>query len=552
MKKRLKFQKSLAAICAATLTAGCLLVPVYATEPAVMQIAESEYVITSNGTYQLGAAPVLMTMRASTQTIQGGSKITANGVYQLASNATGVISVAKGVTDVTIIGNGADWEKNTNSNKYGTVYSTPNENLSIDCSAASGVTLTLKNAYISNSGVEHNLINFSGKNNTLIFDGTVILDHDNGALGYASIRVPSGSSLNIKGTTDSHAYLYKSEQAAGIGGNTGEACGAITFGVKGGANDFYVFMKGSKQGAVIGNGSNCSAVPGNITFHSGVYNLLGVARGAIISGSAGVSSKDAGNVFVNGGLINMNVDYSGAAIGGGGYSSGNDKGGGALYVSGGSIRTYIDSNAVGNWESYGVTQAGVNDAAITAARLNGAGEDVFLLTVDTTGLSDSSFTIKVDGSTYYTGPRYSYCYYKEDVNRDTNGDGYADVSTTPNGTPGNWIALNERCFYLYVTGEDHVVSVNGKAYQCTWNKTSQTFTMKEAADVCYGDVTGDGKVNNIDAGRIYAYVNGKTALNADQQLVADVNGDGKITNLDASMIYAYQNNKLSSFPVEQK
>lgn len=310
-------------------------------------------------------------------------------------------------------------------------------------------------------------------------------------------------------------------------------------------------MKGSKQGAVIGNGSNCAAVPGNITFYSGIYNLMSVSRGSIVSGSAGASSKDAGNVFVHGGLINFNVDYSGAAIGGGGYSAGNDKGGGALYVTGGSIRTYIDSNAADNglWTAYGVTTNGVNDAAITAARLNAEDEDVFLLILDTSGMTASSYTIKVDGATYYTGERYSYSYYKEDENRDTDGDGLADIATTPNGTPGNWVALDESCFYLYVTGEDHSVSVNGRTFDCAWDSESQTFTLTESVN--YGDVSGDGKINNTDAARIYAYLNGKTTLDAGQLLAADVNGDGKVTNLDASMVYAYLNGKLSVFPAAQ-
>lgn len=481
--------------------------------------------------------------------ISGAYTIKSNGTYRLAESFTGTITVKAGVKNVTIIGNGAQWNQNTTSDQYGAVTSTANSDVLIDCSAASGITLTLKDVYIHNESVYHNLIDFSGSGNTLIFDGTVILDHDNNAQGYASIHVPVGSSLSIRGTTGSRAYLYKREQAAGIGGNSGEAGGEITFGIQDGANDFYFFMKGSKQGAVIGNGANCSAVPGNITFYSGIYNLLGVARGAIISGSAGASSQDAGNVYVYGGLINLNVDYSGAAIGGGGYSAGNDKGGGALYVSGGSIRTYIDSNAVAEWGSYGVTTNGVNDAAITAARLNAEGEDVFLLTVDTAGMTGSSYTIKVDGTTYYTGERYSYCYYKEDENRDTDGDGYADISTQPEGTPGNWSSLDETCFYLYVTGKDHTVSVNNTVYQYAWDSATETFTLQGTKTILYGDANGDGDINSTDAAMVYRYVNGTLKLSADKLAAVDVSGDGEINSTDAAMIYRYVNGTLKKFPV---
>lgn len=474
-----------------------------------------------------------------------GYTITADGTYHLKAGSTGVLKIASGVTKVTIVGNGAAWDSKASSSTYGTVSSVPYENLSIDCSAAAGITLILRDLYISNSGVEFNAVNFSGAGNKLIYDGTIILDMDNGANGYASIHVPAGSKLTIHGTSGSSAYLYKREQAAGIGGNYMEACGEITFGIKNGANDFCFYMKGSKQGAVIGNGANCSAVPGNITFYSGVYNLLSVSRGAILSGSAGVSSKDAGNVYVYGGLINFNVDYSGAAIGGGGYSSGNDKGGGCLYVSGGSIRTYIDSNAVFSWSSYGVTTNGVNDAVITAARLNPEGEDVYLLTVDTSKISASSYTIAVDGTTWYTGGRYGYCYYMEDTNRDTDGDGLADISTAPEGTPGNWVTLNEPCFYLYVTGENHVVTVNGTQYSYTWNEAASTFTPNGA----YGDVNGDGSIDSTDAAMVYRCANGKMALTGTKLIQADVNRDGNIDSIDAALIYRCANGKLTQFPL---
>lgn len=548
MNKRFR---AILSLLTAVLTAAALAVPAFADEPAVEQVSESEFVISVNGTYQLSAVSgyALMLAEETVSSITGGQTISANGTYQLAADATGIINIASGVTQVTIIGNGADWEQDTTSDDHGTVYSTANENLGIDCSAAPGITLTLRDAYISNSGISHNGINFAGTGNTLIFDGTVILDHDNGAQGYASIHVPADASLSIRGTTGSRAYLYKSEQAAGIGGNSGEACGAITFGVRNGANDFYLFMKGTKQGAVIGNGSNCSAVPGNITFNSGIYNLMSISRGSIVSGGAGASSKDAGNVFVNGGLINLNVDFSGAAIGGGGYSSGNDKGGGALYVTGGSIRTYIDSNAVSSWSSYGVTTNGVNDAAITAARLNSEDEDVFLLTLDTSGMTASSYTIKVDGTTYYTGERYSYSYYKEDENRDTDGDGLADIATTPNGTPGNWVSLDESCFYLYVTGENHTVSVNERTYHCIWNAAAGAFSLEEIS-VLYGDANGDGAVNMNDVQVVFNAFGGSVVLTGEQQKAADVNGDNAVDINDAQLIFSFFCGIISSFPVE--
>lgn len=392
--------------------------------------------------------------------ISGDHTITQDGIYQLEEGISADIIISEGVGNVTIIGNGAEWSSDLSDlSTFGAVTSTANDDILIDCTAAPGITLTLKDLYVNNSFVGHNLVNFSGENNTLIFDGTVILDHDNNVQGWAGIHVPKGTELTVYGTTGSSLYMYKREQAAGIGANNGESCGTINFGLENGANDFYFYMKGTKQGAVIGNGANCSETPGDITFYSGVYNLIANARGALIGGSAGASSFDAGNVYIKGGLLNLNVDYSGAAIGGGGYESGNDKLGGNVYITGGSVRTYIDTNAASLWASYGVTEAGVNDAAITANKLAEDGVPVSIVPIDTAEIpadENGNYTILVNGETYYSGPRYSYCFCYENIDRDLSNDVY------PNGTPGNWIPLtSETQFYIYLPAGEHHIVVNG-------------------------------------------------------------------------------------------
>lgn len=71
-----------------------------------------------------------------------------------------------------------------------------------------------------------------------------------------------------------------------------------------------------------------------------------------------------------------------------------------------------------------------------------------------------------------------------------------------------------------------------------------------SSEILYGDVNGDGTVDNIDAAMTYAAYNGKLTLTEAQRLRADVNGDGDVDNIDAAMIYAYYNGKLTKFPVE--
>ena len=114
-------------------------------------------------------------------------------------------------------------------------------------------------------------------------------------------------------------------------------------------------------------------------------------------------------MYVNGGSINFNVDFSGAAIGGGGFAEGNDSPGGNVFIDGGSIRTFIDVNAVGSWSSHGVTEAGVNDAPITAIKTNSSlgelkSDGVAMIKVDTSKLNDgpatlnTAFDVTLDGS----------------------------------------------------------------------------------------------------------------------------------------------------------
>lgn len=66
-----------------------------------------------------------------------------------------------------------------------------------------------------------------------------------------------------------------------------------------------------------------------------------------------------------------------------------------------------------------------------------------------------------------------------------------------------------------------------------------------------GDVSGDGKVNAIDAAQIYAVVNNKKTLTDAEFKAADVDGDGKVLAKDAAMVYAYANNRLNKFPSQK-
>ena len=322
---------------------------------------------------------------SNNKTISGGGTISEGGDYNVTSGATGIITITTS-QPVTLIGSGV-----SNSDTYRDLhikYTLP------------GVNLTLQDIYISNTAGSTNMIDFTGSNNYLYFKGTSILDTNTNATGYAMIHVNQDTELTVSGVSDSDSlYFYKREQGAGIGGNGGasggegqsaETNGAITI-VRG-----NFFMKNSKQGALIGAGAQAGTQkPGPITIQGGVLNLIAISRGSAIGGSAGSGGASSGSdVYMHGGTLNIHIDWSGAAIGGGGHDGGNDSDGGTLHYFGGSIRTYIGENAVGQWKSFGVTQAGMNEAAITADKFNGDSTDsVHRLVLNTTGMGSAPFNV---------------------------------------------------------------------------------------------------------------------------------------------------------------
>ncbi len=390
----------------------------------------------------------------------GKAEITAGGEYVLPAETTGTISVQ--TTDKVTLKGGyaldADLTETADSYKF--------SKLTIDCTSTPGARLELVNMGITGPDGA-SIIDFAGAENTLTITGTNLIEYQPayGTAG-AAIQVPVTAALTINGSGT--LYLYKSAAGAGIGGKPGQPNGDITFGDSASA-DLHIFAKGTKQSALIGAGADTKdgTLPGAVTFVNGVYNLMSVSRGACIGGSAGSGGASAGtNVYFNGGSVNINVDYSGASVGGGGYDSGNDASGGIAHFAGGSVRMYVDKNAA-NGSTKGYADApmneGVNDAAMTAQRVNSEGEKVYKCVVDTKLLkkADSAFVVKVDGKPYYSGGLHNYKY----VNESQDKDNQTSISTTP----ANWRASDDSCLYLYLTGEDHDITINGEKFKASYN-----------------------------------------------------------------------------------
>ncbi|MBR6593992.1 MAG: dockerin type I repeat-containing protein [Clostridia bacterium] len=66
-----------------------------------------------------------------------------------------------------------------------------------------------------------------------------------------------------------------------------------------------------------------------------------------------------------------------------------------------------------------------------------------------------------------------------------------------------------------------------------------------------GDVTGDGKVNSLDAAFVLRYDAGLTPFTYEQKIAADVTGDSKVNSLDAAFILRYDAGLIPDFPADK-
>jgi hypothetical protein len=394
--------------------------------------------------------------------ISGSTTIDEGGMYFLDYNLSNATISINTSDPVRLFGNGVG--------DASTVIA--NANIAIT-GWSSGIDLTIQGVSINNNVSNANVIDFTGGANTLTINGMNLIEgFGNGGSTKAMIHVGPTASLAVGG--GGTLYFYAQGQGAGFGSNSGEKAGDLSF------SGVTIFGKTTHPGPAIGSGSSYSGPQGNIVFNSGEYTLIGNSMAAAIGGGAGSGggalATPGGNVQINGGTFNINVDYAGAAIGGGGYSGGNDADGGNLVVRGGSIRTYLDTNAVNIWSGQGATGPGVTPIVITAEKVDDLGSPVYLLPFDTTLLSGvAPFEVYIDDELFYSGGSHHYRFVNEDIDR--------DLETRPiTTTLSNWTELvNEPNLYFYVTGVDHAISVNGEDFIATWDEATSTFTVAPPA-----------------------------------------------------------------------
>lgn len=396
-------------------------------------------------------------------TVTGGDTITTDGEYTIVAGATGTIVVESNLT-VTLVGAGT-----AEANKF--------SDLSIE--AKSGVTLTIRGVYIDTTGVA---INFTGATGTLIQDDTNYLraSGDGGCL----VRVPGAADVDFKATDDGVLYAYKSSVNAGFGSlYTDATSGKMNF--KSGT----YYIEGSKSGAVIGGGfsgaSTCTQTIGDITVSGAVMYVVANASGAAF-GSGGSRSNEgpaAGNVYMTDGQVYVWTDWFGAAPGQGGNGAAS-KTSGHFYVSGGSWKTVVGNNAVADWglEKVPPLDASVDlvyqpsNVTVTSPMTDAAGAPAALYAFDASDFAGSEFTVKVDGTDFYTGTGYTHRFWNT---QNWTGDG-KDFADWIDSSSEHWASLqedfdNDQSIYLYLTKADHTLTVGSHTYKIKWDAAKGEF-----------------------------------------------------------------------------
>ena len=186
----------------------------------------------------------------------------------------------------------------------------------------------------------------------------------NGSSSKAGINVPPGASLTIYAQANGTGSLTATagSDGAGIGGNSGAACGSVTIY---GGNVTAQTASTSQYGAGIGGGKNGNG--GTVTIYGGTVIAraqYSIAYGAGIGGGAATSlnTGNGGTVMIYGGTVTAE-SYRGAGIGGGNYNSG-----ATVTINGGTVTATSSSGGAGIGGGYygsGATVT-INGGTVTA------------------------------------------------------------------------------------------------------------------------------------------------------------------------------------------
>ena len=186
------------------------------------------------------------------------------------------------------------------------------------------------------------------------------------------------------------------------------------------------------------------AVTGHLTINSNVNGSLTASGVWSSAGIGGGATRNSGNnITINGGNITA-TSYYGAGIGGG-WRGNSDN----ITINGGNITAIssggagIGAGSAGTGKNVVITGGSVKASSISTTPTDGKGNNVYLVKVDNMpGFSK----ITVDGKTYT----------KEGNHPD-----------------------NDDIFYLYLTGQDHQMTSNGKSASIKWDNSNSRYVTQD-------------------------------------------------------------------------
>lgn len=363
----------------------------------------------------------------------GNFTVTGNG-----NKTTESIIVKDNIENMTITLNNVKSSpgEGTNANKY---------DAALSIGGTSKVTLLLeeKNEFYSSggnvAGIEFNdvttgSLTIDGRGSLIVRGGTRGAGIGGRENGLAKNITINGGVIDAKGGScgagigggkygEANAITIKGGTVTATGGDSGGA--GIGGGLSGAGTDIRisggtVIAKG--EGAGIGGGDSKG---GNNIMISGGTVIAKSGRGAGIGGGAGEKAE---NITISGGTVTTKSTY-GAGIGDG--ENGTKSSG--ITIIGGSVKATKNDN-----ESISVTPTDGNNQRVYLAKLPNQ-DNVNEVTVDSAATSPATFK---------------------------------RAGNHPDGDTN---------FYLYLTGENHIITANQNKYKATWDKDSSTFTINPIA-----------------------------------------------------------------------
>ena len=191
---------------------------------------------------------------------------------------------------------------------------------------------------------------------------------------------------------------------------------------------------------------------------------------------------------------------------------------------------------------------------------------LYLQSSESDKLSGKDFTINYVGNKQYS---FSADYFDLRIlenGKDNGSESYFEKTSSTSATcteKGSVTYTCALCNYSYSESVDPTGHSFGEWYETKAPTVKENGEEKRDCKTCgasetrlteklaclFGDVSGDGKINVVDANLARKAAARLENLDENQKLAADVNGDGKVNVVDANLIRKYAAKMINEFPV---